>query len=700
MKNRLLIIVLLFLFVTSFSAVCIRPVSAAYDATIWAWDSAHGWLAEVYGTGIPIYEGNSFTGYYTPHTFTGLSGTHFYKVPSVDGYGNPFIEWNTGATGTLEVSGGGTYTARYYEIYSVKIDAFDTYSQEYLIGVMIDMDGTYSGWVTGQGHEFTGLHGTHTFTLPKIDVTRTFSQWNTGETSTTITVTSGGTYTGRYYSPATATPTFSPPGGTYYSSQSVTISCSTPGATIMFTIDGSTPNLYSSSQYFSPIVVSSTTTVKAEGFGEGMRESDTATATYTITIPSSKVATPTFSPPSGTYSNGQSVTISCSTSGATIRFTSDGSEPTSSSDIYSDITLVAGTVTFKAKAFKSGMTASDTASATYTVELPPDVVATPTFNPPSGTYSSSQSVTISCSTSGATIRYTVGGSEPTQSSTTYSGPISVSTTTTIKAKAFKSGMTASNTASATYTINMPGNMWDLTLSVVGLGSIDPGPGVHAYADGTEVPVQATPSAKWSFDHWVLDATVIVTTNPVSMTMGRARQVTAVFIRVPPTVESCDHTGAGENQFSSTETIYVNGVGYGQQAGADVYVVRDVTWTDGMTIPARVAGTVANVVADSSGEILPTVVWTPPLAEGKYDICVDVNGNGVYDAGIDALDDNEIGVTAGFVVPEFPSSLALLLLLILATPTIGLTKIRITRRPSTDDHWNSRALTGFGFGPKL
>jgi len=39
---------------------------------------------------------------------------------------------------------------------------------------------------------------------------------------------------------------------------------------------------------------------------------------------------------------------------------------------------------------------------------------------------------------------------------------------------------------------------------------------------------------------------------------------------------------------------------------------------------------------------------------KYDIVVDVNHNGLYDAGIDALDDNEIQVTAGFfVIPEYP-----------------------------------------------
>jgi len=81
-------------------------------------------------------------------------------------------------------------------------------------------------------------------------------------------------------------------------------------------------------------------------------------------------------------------------------------------------------------------------------------VATPTFSPAAGTYTSTQSVAISCSTSGATIRYTTDGSTPTSSSgTIYSSSISVSSTKTIKAIAYKSGYANSSVASATYTIS-------------------------------------------------------------------------------------------------------------------------------------------------------------------------------------------------------------------------------------------------------
>ena len=78
-------------------------------------------------------------------------------------------------------------------------------------------------------------------------------------------------------------------------------------------------------------------------------------------------------------------------------------------------------------------------------------VATPTFSPAEGIYTSTQSVTISCATDGSTIYYTTDGSTPTSLSTQYTGAISVSSTTTIKAIAIK-GSDESNVASATYSI--------------------------------------------------------------------------------------------------------------------------------------------------------------------------------------------------------------------------------------------------------
>ena len=80
----------------------------------------------------------------------------------------------------------------------------------------------------------------------------------------------------------------------------------------------------------------------------------------------------------------------------------------------------------------------------------PQQAATPTFNPPAGVYGNPISVTISSTTPGATIRYTTDGSEPGETSTLYSTPVAVATTTTLKAKAFASGFSPSYTATASY----------------------------------------------------------------------------------------------------------------------------------------------------------------------------------------------------------------------------------------------------------
>jgi len=167
-----------------------------------------------------------------------------------------------------------------------------------------------------------------------------------------------------------------------------------------------------------------------------------------------QVSKPVFSPPGGTYDSAVEVVISTATTGATIRYTTNGADPNSSSPVYSSPITVSQNATLKAKATKSGWTDSSIATAEYTIS-PIQTVATPTFSPPGGSYTSAQSVLISCSTSGAVIRYTTNGAEPTQSSPTYSNPINVSSTTTIKAKGFKNGWMPSATASETYTISAP-----------------------------------------------------------------------------------------------------------------------------------------------------------------------------------------------------------------------------------------------------
>ncbi|GAB3136022.1 chitobiase/beta-hexosaminidase C-terminal domain-containing protein [Amycolatopsis stemonae] len=94
---------------------------------------------------------------------------------------------------------------------------------------------------------------------------------------------------------------------------------------------------------------------------------DTPHFSYTVGGGTTTVAAPTFSPPGGTYSTAQTVTISSATSGATIRYTTDGSTPTASSTLYSGPISVPTSRTVNAIALKSGSTNSAVSSATYSI---------------------------------------------------------------------------------------------------------------------------------------------------------------------------------------------------------------------------------------------------------------------------------------------------------------------------------------------
>ena len=91
-------------------------------------------------------------------------------------------------------------------------------------------------------------------------------------------------------------------------------------------------------------------------------------------------------------------------------------------------------------------------------------VAAPTASPAGGSYTSNQSVSLSTTTSGATIHYTTDGSTPTSSSATYSSSLSISGATTLKAIAVKSGMTDSGVMSESYNVQVTTDTSTLTFS--------------------------------------------------------------------------------------------------------------------------------------------------------------------------------------------------------------------------------------------
>lgn len=161
------------------------------------------------------------------------------------------------------------------------------------------------------------------------------------------------------------------------------------------------------------------------------------------------VATPTFSQSSGTYVGPQSIAISDATVGATIYYTTDGSTPTTSSNVYTGPITVTASGTIRAIAAESDLANSAVASATYTIS---NILPAPTFNLASGSYIGPQIVTISDSIAGTTIYYTTDGSTPTTASAVYSSSITVSASGTVRALATKTGYTNSAIGSVTYTI--------------------------------------------------------------------------------------------------------------------------------------------------------------------------------------------------------------------------------------------------------
>ena len=252
--------------------------------------------------------------------------------------------------------------------------------------------------------------------------------------------------------PVLPAPTFSPTGGgaswaLFTTPPSVTISDTQAGTTFYYTTNGTTPTT-SSTLYTGPITVNVTETLQAIAVETGYTNSPESSMLYTIApIPS----TPAFSPAAGTYTTSQTVTISEATAGATIYYTTNGTTPTTSSSVYSAAITVSATETLKAIAVESGYCNSPTATAAYTIT---SGLPAPTFSLAAGTYTATQTVTISDATAGATFYYTTNGTTPTSKSTKYIGPITVSATETLEAIAIETGCNNSSAATAAYTINL------------------------------------------------------------------------------------------------------------------------------------------------------------------------------------------------------------------------------------------------------
>lgn len=240
-----------------------------------------------------------------------------------------------------------------------------------------------------------------------------------------------------------AAPLFDPEANTYESPQTVSLSSFTDGADIYYFLNDDP----TSNPYVSPIQVNENTTIKAIATHPDYADSAESVASYLV-----KVAAPSVSHASNSYLGEQSVTLESATTGASIYYTLDGSDPTSGT-LYEQSILIQDDTTLRAVAKKSNMENSPIVEREYVILE--KKVATPTFDPVPGTFSTSQSVTISSETPGASIYYTTNGEDPATLGTLYSGPIPVTQTTTIKAIGIlPDDWVDSDVATGTYTLQV------------------------------------------------------------------------------------------------------------------------------------------------------------------------------------------------------------------------------------------------------
>jgi hypothetical protein len=161
----------------------------------------------------------------------------------------------------------------------------------------------------------------------------------------------------------------------------------------------------------SDVVVSGTGTHMLEAKYPGDANYNPSTsAPISVTGTTGTTATPTFSPAAGTYATAQSVTISDSTVGASIFFTTDGTPPSTSSTKFTTAIAVSSTETIKAIATATGLAPSAIASATYTIQ--PVIGTTTTLASSANPQVVGQNVTFT-----ATVKPVSGSGVPTGSVT-------------------------------------------------------------------------------------------------------------------------------------------------------------------------------------------------------------------------------------------------------------------------------------------
>jgi hypothetical protein len=399
------------------------------------------------------YNESAYTSTFTPAGSLANSTKYTVTVSSTveDSAGNAmgssrsfsFMTVSSGTIPNVEFSpAAGTYTGTQ----SVTISNSDSSAT-----ILYTTDNTIPTCVQNPDGSYTSQNGTVYSSAITVnrDTTIRAIAYATGKTSSTVIASS--------YNLQVTAPEFEfTETNTTTGAGTLAITSSTSGAVVYYTTDGTDPSTGSSLGSSQTIAINRKMKVRAIAKCSDMTNSNEISETYSV-----RAATPVFSLKTGsTFDTDQTLYLS-SDSGTTIYYTiNDAKDPTIDSTAYSFGINLAGTAsgetyTIKAIAVKDGLVNSALQTATFTVAY--GTTSTPAFSLPEGPYSSTQSLTITCPTSGATIYYTTDGNEPSTSSSSDSGSITlqINKTTTVKAFAVKSPKNNSSVMKAIYTLKTP-----------------------------------------------------------------------------------------------------------------------------------------------------------------------------------------------------------------------------------------------------